>query len=114
MLKDYVPSALTADYISRIAKAETNALRDNTVPVSCFPSMHAAWSFMVVYFLAKLRRWTLFVSLPWLALLLMSGIYFAQHYVVDYVVSVPIVAISLFLAYLLIKQKAMIVNGAIL
>ena len=111
MLKDYAPNALTAGYISQIAEAETNVSRDNAVPISCFPSMHAAWSFLIVYFLAKLRRWSLFLSLPWLALLLLSGIYFAQHYAVDYLIVLPIVVISLFLANLLIKQRSMAVDN---
>lgn len=105
ILKSYAPSVLTAGYISQIAEAETNAKQDNAVPVSCFPSMHATWSLLIVYFLAKLWKRSLFVSLPWLAFLLLSGIYLAQHYVVDYVIAVPVAVIGLFIANFLIRQK---------
>ena len=111
MLQEYAPNALTSGYINRIAEAETNVSRDNTVPISCFPSMHAAWSFMIVYFLAKLRRRSLFVSLPWLALLLLSGVYFAQHYAVDYLIAFVVVATSLFLANLLIRQRSAVADN---
>ena len=104
-LEEYRPSEKTKKIIEGIARSETNTNRENTVPVSCFPSMHATWSFLTVYFLTVLLPWSLLVSLPWLILLLLGGVYFAQHYVIDYLIAVPVAMISLWISHKLIHWK---------
>ncbi|MBI3335194.1 MAG: phosphatase PAP2 family protein [Candidatus Portnoybacteria bacterium] len=104
-LKSYHPSPPAAGFIAQIANAETNKERDNAVPVSCFPSMHAVWAFFVIYFLALARRWSLALTIPWTVLLLAGGVYFAQHYVVDYIAAVPVAIASVYLAGLLLQLE---------
>ncbi len=102
-LAGYHPSAVTQNLAKQIAIAETNTEHDNTVPVSCLPSMHAVWALIVIYFLARLSRWTIGPSLLWLVVMLAGGLYFAQHYLVDYVVAIPIAMLSIGLAYWLLR-----------
>lgn len=109
-LQAYHPSDATAGFIQRIGNAETNEERDNTVPISCFPSMHAVWAFFVIYFLALVRRWSLALTIPWTALLLAGGVYFAQHYVVDYLAAVPISIVSVYMAGLLLEGEKWVKN----
>lgn len=99
----YQPSTLTKALVAKISRAETIVERDNAVPISCFPSMHAVWAIIVVYFLAKVRRATLWASIPWLLLTLTGGLYFAQHYLIDYVVAVPVAILSIICAHWLIR-----------
>lgn len=105
-LSEYRPPLAASQTIVRIAEAETNIEKDSTVPISCFPSMHAAWGMFVVYFLFKLSALSLLITLPWFTLLLAGGVYFAQHYVVDYIVAIPVAIASLFLANLLLRFEA--------
>lgn len=104
-IQNYSPAESAKGYTTDIATAETNEDRGDAVPISCFPSMHASWTFIIVYFLAQLSLWSLVVSLPWAVLLLLSGLYFSQHYAVDYIAAFLVVAISLFLANLLVKPR---------
>ncbi len=105
-IKEYHPSIITSQIVRQIAQAETNVEKDNTVPISCFPSMHAVWGMFVIYFLFKLAPFSLAITIPWLLLLLTGGVYFAQHYVVDYIVAIPVAIASLFLANLLLRFEA--------
>ena len=102
----YRPSSDALALIKRIDESETDKERDNAVPVSCFPSMHAVWSFFVVFFLARVRKWSLALTLPWVTLVLTGGLYVAQHYAVDYVVALPVAAASIWLAGLLLRKES--------
>lgn len=105
MLAGYYPSQETKDIIARIADAETNESADNSVPVSCFPSMHAIWSLLSLYFLYALTPWTLLFTIPWVAFLLAGGLYFAQHYFVDYLVAIPVIIASITFAKTMLRQE---------
>ncbi len=100
----YTPSVQITEIIRIIEKSETDVENDNSVPISCFPSSHAMWALFVVYFLATLSSWSLIISIPWIILLLTGGIYFGQHYVIDYVVALPIAFICIWIAKTLIKE----------
>lgn len=102
-LANYHPSQETKNIIARIADAETQPLADKSVPISCFPSMHAIWSFFVVYFLFALTPWSLILTIPWALFLLAGGIYFAQHYVIDYFAAIPVAIISIVIAKTLLR-----------
>ena len=94
-LNDYSPSSETRTIIDKIQTAETS-IQNNNAPISCFPSGHAMWSIFVVYFLAVLQPWTLAISLPWLFCVLSGGVYFGQHYVVDYLMALPVALLCIF------------------
>lgn len=97
-LSQYRPSSRVRDITNIIATVETSVEHDNSVPISCFPSSHAMWALLVVYSFAVLSPWSLAVSLPWLFFLLSGGIYFAQHYVIDYIVALPVTIVCILLA----------------
>lgn len=99
----YHPSPDSSAVSKRIADSDKDIAHDNAVPISCFPSMHAVWALFVVYFAMRVRRWSLFFTIPWLILMLISGLFFAQHYAVDYIVALPVATLSVFLANFIIK-----------
>lgn len=101
----YHPTPETFSLIKRIGEAEKDTARDNAVPISCFPSMHAVWGLFIVFFLARVRKWSLMLTLPWLTLMLVGGLYFAQHYAVDYIVALPVGAASMWIAELLLRPR---------
>lgn len=105
-ISQYAPNDLTRESIKKIFNSETNNGRaDNTVPVNCFPSMHATWSLLVVFFMALVWRPTLFLTVPWAIFLLTGGLYLAQHYAVDYLAAIPVIAASILLGKILIKPE---------
>lgn len=74
-------------------------------PISCFPSLHAVWSFFVIYVLYLVKKWTLVFSIPWSFMMLAGGLYLAQHYLVDYLVAIPVAIICLVFSGKLIKSN---------
>lgn len=106
-IRIYKPLPEIRDTMESFSKAETetDTKLGDAVPVSCFPSMHATWTFFVVYFLSEIAAWSLFLTVPWTLALLMGGVYYGQHYAVDYLVAVPIAAVSILLAYALIRLE---------
>ena len=68
--------------------------------------MHATWSLLAVYYLARIWRWTLLVSIPWALLLMTGGIFLAQHYVVDYLAAAVVAALAIALAHVAITWEA--------
>lgn len=104
-LAAYNPSPLVTEVINKISSSETDESRDNAVPVTCFPSMHSVWTVFVVYFFAKLSLWSLIITMPWSAALLTGGTYFAQHYVVDYIIGCAVAIVSLLLAHACLRLE---------
>jgi hypothetical protein len=104
-MANYHPSELAKSKMLHINQAEMKKDKDNAVPISCFPSMHAVWAIIAIYFMARLSRWTILLSLPWLFVTLFGGLYYAQHYLVDYIVGIPIAMSSIGAAYFLFKFK---------
>ncbi|KND49955.1 MAG: hypothetical protein AB198_01380 [Parcubacteria bacterium C7867-003] len=104
-LQSYKPNEYTARTMDNILINITNKEKDNSFPVSSIPSMHATWGMIVVFFLFKLRKYTLALSLPWIILMLLGGLYLGQHYLIDYFASVPVAGMSIFSAYWLLRLK---------
>lgn len=103
--QNYTASALTRQVITTFSESEINYARDKAVPISCFPSMHSTWALLVIYFLARVRTWSLFFTIPWTLLLITGGVYFAQHYAVDYLAAIPVAALAIILAHFLLKWE---------
>jgi hypothetical protein len=98
LTEGFQPTATLQKHLDTISKSETMTTRYNAVPISCFPSMHAVWGMLIVYYLAHWRRRTLFLAMPWCILMLFGGLMLGQHYLVDYVASIPAVALSIYVA----------------
>lgn len=103
-LANYHPSKITEDIMKQIADAETGKGKYSP-SISCFPSMHATLSSIALYFLYALTPWSLIFTIPWATFLLAGGLYFAQHYFVDYLVAIPVVMASIFIAKALLEWE---------
>jgi membrane-associated phospholipid phosphatase len=51
--------------------------------VSAMPSLHIAMVALTAIWLGAVRRWTLFVTVPWVLLVWMSTVVLGWHYIVD-------------------------------
>lgn len=51
--------------------------------VSAMPSLHVGMVALAVYWLAATRRWTLWISVPWLGLVWSATVLLGWHYVLD-------------------------------
>lgn len=102
-LQAYRPSAEVKNVIGLIETSETTETQN--VPISCFPSGHALWSIFVVYFLAIVEPWTLALSLPWIFAVLSGGVYFGQHYVVDYLFALVVAIFCISIANRAIRPE---------
>ncbi len=98
--------ALAGKYISDLQKSERNycGSGDPVVPISCFPSMHAIWGYICALILFMYNRRTLALSSTWLVLMLTGGVFFAQHYFIDYVVAIPFAVLSVALGKWLVDR----------
>lgn len=101
----YNPSQYTEKTSERILNYYVDETNDNASPVSSFPSMHATWAMIISYILWRVRKYTLFITVPWAVIMLTGGLYFAQHFLIDYFVSIPIAIASIFLSYRLVGPK---------
>ncbi len=93
LTKDYQLDARILDYYD-----EMGIQTDGVMPISTIPSMHVVWGIIIVYYLSKFRRWTLFFSLPWLVFSTWGAVYLGQHYFVDVLVSLPVALLAVCLA----------------
>ncbi len=101
-LSQYSPSSRVQRMTNRISEIELYS-HDGAAPISCFPSDHAVWSMLTLYILAVLTPWSLIVTLPWLFCVLTGGIYFGQHYFVDYVMGLVVAIACILISNRLIR-----------
>ncbi len=104
MLSGYNPSQTTINTTNEILAYYTDESKDNAGLASSFPSMHAIWGLIIVYFLYKIKKYTLLISIPWTVLMLTGGLYFGQHYFVDYLASIPVAILCICSSYYLINK----------
>lgn len=97
-IKNYQPNDLVQSFRERTWEAQKNA-----PPVATIPSMHWAWSGIIVYYLFKKEPKTIFFSSVWLILDLLGTIYLGNHYFMDGLIALPIIILSLVLVNFLIK-----------
>ena len=99
-ISNYQPNAKVAAFQEKMWQSQKNAL-----PVTTMPSMHWAWSIIIVYYLFKKAPKTIFLSSVWLIFNLFGTAYLGNHYLVDGLAAVPLAIISIFLASLFIKLE---------
>ena len=104
-LKTYSANPETLRYIAQLETSETVPKKDSSVPISCFPSMHAVWAILCCLFIWDRGRYIRVLATLWLITLLLGGLYLAQHYVIDYIVAIPIAGISFAIARILLKKE---------
>ena len=76
------PAPLSADYIEFTDKIwiDPTGVESN---VSTFPSMHAAWAFLIVCSLISLIPLSAIILIPWYIALMVGAVAIYQHYGVD-------------------------------
>ena len=95
-------SPLTNMYLENLAKYLKESFVRNT-----FPSMHFGIILITNYFAYRYKRkYFLFCALPLGTLLAIATVYLRQHYLIDLVGSLPVAAISIYLANRIIRKAA--------
>lgn len=71
--------------------------RDGALPVSGFPSMHAAWAVLIMYFARKIGWWFCMPAAMVAGASLLGTIYLLQHFLIDLAggVAIALIAIAL-------------------
>lgn len=94
-------SPLTNTYLENLAKYLKESFVRNT-----FPSMHFAIILITNYFAYRYKRkYFWFATLPIGTLLAIATVYLRQHYLIDLVGSLPVAALSIYLAGKFMKIK---------
>jgi len=76
----YAPSEEIKEFLARMREAKQDL---SVFPTNTFPSAHAVWGVLLVYYSARLSRWLLLGTLPLAVLSSIGTFLFAQHYFVD-------------------------------
>ncbi len=100
LIKDYNPDKYVLDF-----QEEIRLEPDEVGGVSTMPSMHVTWSMIIIYYLFKLKRKTVFITLPWFFLSTWGTFYLAEHYFVDILAALPIIVVVIWLSNLLVKKE---------
>jgi len=72
-------------------------------PVTTMPSMHVAWTIVIIYYLFKFKRKTIYFTLPWAFFSILGTVYLAQHYFIDILVALLVALLAICLANCLVK-----------
>ncbi len=81
---EFQPGPSADEYMSRFRRDQKN-----NPPISCFPSAHIIWSVVMVFYLFRYDRRTVFFSCIWFPLMAVGTVYLAQHYAVDILFGIP-------------------------
>lgn len=95
-LNNYQPNEILHDFQSKV-----NESQKDTGSISTMPSMHIAWAFLTVFYLALFSRISLFLTLPWFFLSSFGTVYLAQHYILDGLLAIPIAMLSIVIVLVL-------------
>jgi membrane-associated phospholipid phosphatase len=95
-------SPVTNMYLDNLGKYLRESFVRNT-----FPSMHFGIILITNYFAYRFKRnYFIFCTLPLGILLAIATVYLRQHYLIDLFGSLPIAAISIYLAHRMIHKKS--------
>ena len=97
--ENYRPNKTTDDF----QKAVYLAQKANK-PITTIPSMHVLWSAIIVFYLGYYRKWLLFIAIPWFLFLYLGTFYFAQHYLIDGLLSLPLAGLAILLSGIFVKK----------
>lgn len=100
LVKNYQPNKYLLGFHDKVGVKQ-----GGIAPVSTMPSMHMAWALIIIYYLFRFKRKTLFFALPWFFFSSLGTVYLAQHYFIDVLVALPVAVIAISLANLLVKLE---------
>jgi len=75
---------------------------EKSLPVSTFPSMHAAWGFIIAYMGTILCPWLGILLIPWAILNGFGAVYVLEHYSVDIFLGTAVAIFSILLTEILL------------
>ena len=67
------------------------------MPTSTIPSAHMFWLGVACYYFFRSKKWLGWVTLPFLTASAMGTIFLAQHYFLDIIASIGVIALAVFL-----------------
>jgi len=105
--ENYRPNKTTDDF----QKAVYLAQKENK-PITTIPSMHVLWAAIIVFYLGYYRKWLLFIAIPWFLFLYLGTFYFAQHYLIDGLLSLPLAGVAILLSEVFVKKALHRSQGA--
>jgi len=79
--------------------------RDDVIPISTIPSMHVVWALLILYYLYRFNKRTIFLTLPWNFLSTFGAVYLGQHYFMDVIASFPVAIAVIFITNVLVKME---------
>jgi len=79
--------------------------KDDVIPISTVPSMHVTWALLILYYLYKANKRTLFFNLPWNFFSTLGAVYLGQHYFMDVLVAFPVVIITILFTRVLVNME---------
>ena len=79
--------------------------RDDIIPISTIPSMHVTWALLILYYLYKANKRTIFFTLPWNFFSTVGAVYLGQHYFMDIIISLPVTIIAIWFANVLVRME---------
>ncbi len=106
-LSAYDRSGPTSNFLEMIRESKKNL---DIMPSTTFPSAHAAWAAVELYFLIQTSWAVAAVFAPFLILSTFGTFYLAQHYFVDAPAGILIGIVSVLLINLLFKSKIQMSN----
>ena len=106
-VSEYRPDQSTFSFVERMFRQQKES-----PPVSTMPSMHIAWSVVLVYFFFKVSRWSLVFSVPWFFLSALGTVYLAQHYFVDILAGLPVGILAIAVSRKLVSLEALYYKGS--
>lgn len=109
LLEYFDPSPLVQESI-RYYDAYWNSGLNNRFAITTFPSMHVAWTTILMVYLSKINRYSLVFFVPYWVLTCISTVYLMQHYVIDVPAGIVVAFISIVIASLIKETPSAIEN----
>ena len=97
--KNYHPNMTAVDFQKTIYEGQK---KDK--PTTTLPSLHVIWALIVVYYLGRYKKGLLFIAIPWFLLLFFGTFYFAQHYLIDGLLSLPLATLAIIISELFARR----------
>lgn len=101
VIDNYNPNRITANFFDFL---KHQYYQSGFLVVSSFPSMHIAWSLLLMYFLARVEKRFLYILIPWFFAESIGAIYLAQHYFVDLPAAIPFAVMGIILSAVIMKE----------
>jgi hypothetical protein len=101
-LTSYSPNQALLDIFKLFKDADSKS--SGFLPITTMPSMHIAWSVLVVFFGIKLWKKSAYFLIPYFFINMIATLFLLQHYTIDLFVGFLVAILSIYLAGLTAKK----------